>query len=66
MIVFDQQNVEDETYQSLVLPVHNTGLTALIDDIISNKSQFSKEKGGNFNYIKSSSNRQRDNLYWFD
>lgn len=66
VIVFDQQNVEDETYQSLVLPVHNTGLTALIDDIISNKSQFSKEKGGNFNYIKSSSNRQRDNLYWFD
>jgi len=56
----------NESYQRIALPVHNNSVGSLIEDIIANHSSYTNEKGGRLNYIKSSSNRQRDMLYWFD
>ncbi|SIN96377.1 DUF2934 domain-containing protein [Fibrobacter sp. UWB11] len=55
-----------ESYQRIALPVHNTSVGSLIEDIIANHSNYTIENGGRLNYIKSSSKRQRDTLYWFD
>lgn len=56
----------NEKHQIISLPIHNEDVAPLIKDIIMLESSYSKQNGGYLNYILSSSNRQKDNLYWFD
>ena len=67
-IVMDLSNYQNfgESYQKIVLPIHSESDGTWIRYNVFNNALYTRQKGGYLNYIKSSSNRQKDNLYWFD
>lgn len=61
-----EKQIFNQSYPKVYFPVHNEDVALLIKEIIMTNSNYSKYIGGYLNYILSSSNRQKDNLYWFD